>query len=233
MDLEAVAERARPPTGSPTVSDDDTMHTLLDLARDAAHEVERPAAPLTTFLVGVAVGRGATLGAAAGTAIGAAPYAPSRRSEQPGNAPATAPVTGRALTWGRAPLWVRWARLVVFVVVLGTVFVNLGEWQLDRLDQRRERNATTLTNETGPVRPRPRSSPGRSPSRPVAAGRGAGTFDAEHQFVVRYRQQRRRDGYEVVTPLRTAAGVVLVDRGFVGPRRQPDPAARRRRPPAR
>jgi hypothetical protein len=27
---------------------------ILDLARDAAHEVERPAAPLTTFLVGYA-----------------------------------------------------------------------------------------------------------------------------------------------------------------------------------
>lgn len=33
---------------------------VLDLARDAAHGVARPAAPLTTFLVGVAVGRGAT-----------------------------------------------------------------------------------------------------------------------------------------------------------------------------
>ncbi|CAI9402249.1 DUF6457 domain-containing protein [Aestuariimicrobium sp. T2.26MG-19.2B] len=31
---------------------------VLDLARDAAHAVMRPAAPLTTFLVGVAVGRG-------------------------------------------------------------------------------------------------------------------------------------------------------------------------------
>ncbi len=28
--------------------------TVLDLARDAAHQVERPAAPLTTFLVGYA-----------------------------------------------------------------------------------------------------------------------------------------------------------------------------------
>jgi hypothetical protein len=27
---------------------------VLDLARDAAHEVERPAAPITTFLVGYA-----------------------------------------------------------------------------------------------------------------------------------------------------------------------------------
>ena len=41
--------------------DDDAVHTLLDLARDSAHEVERVAAPLTTFLVGIAVGRGATL----------------------------------------------------------------------------------------------------------------------------------------------------------------------------
>ncbi len=46
----------------------DAVHTLLDLARDAAHEVERPAAPLTTFLIGVAVGRGASLGAVAAKA---------------------------------------------------------------------------------------------------------------------------------------------------------------------
>lgn len=30
---------------------------LLDLARDAAHGVARPAAPLTTFLAGLAAGR--------------------------------------------------------------------------------------------------------------------------------------------------------------------------------
>lgn len=29
---------------------------ILDLARDAAHQIERPAAPLTTFLVGYAAG---------------------------------------------------------------------------------------------------------------------------------------------------------------------------------
>ena len=46
--------------------DDNDIHTLLDLARDCAHEVERTAAPLTTFLVGIAVGRGIeTLGGAA------------------------------------------------------------------------------------------------------------------------------------------------------------------------
>lgn len=31
--------------------------TVLDVARDVAHGVARPAAPLTTFLLGIAVGR--------------------------------------------------------------------------------------------------------------------------------------------------------------------------------
>jgi hypothetical protein len=48
--------------------DDDAVRTLLALARDSAHEVERIAAPLTTFLVGIAVGRGAVLTTAAATA---------------------------------------------------------------------------------------------------------------------------------------------------------------------
>jgi hypothetical protein len=39
--------------------------TVLDLARDVAHQVERPAAPLTAFLLGLAVGRGQPLAAAA------------------------------------------------------------------------------------------------------------------------------------------------------------------------
>ena len=48
--------------------DDNAVRTVLDLARDSAHEVERVAAPLTTFLVGIAVGRGAALSTAAETA---------------------------------------------------------------------------------------------------------------------------------------------------------------------
>jgi hypothetical protein len=34
------------------------MKAVLELARDVAHGVDRPAAPLTAYLVGVAVGRG-------------------------------------------------------------------------------------------------------------------------------------------------------------------------------
>jgi hypothetical protein len=32
---------------------------VLDLARDVAHSVARPAAPLTSYLLGIAVGQGA------------------------------------------------------------------------------------------------------------------------------------------------------------------------------
>jgi hypothetical protein len=34
------------------------MRQVLDLARDVAHSVDRPAAPLTAYMMGVAVGRG-------------------------------------------------------------------------------------------------------------------------------------------------------------------------------
>jgi cytochrome oxidase assembly protein ShyY1 len=113
-------------------------------------------------------------------------------------------------------LWLRWALLIVFVVVLGVAFVSLGNWQLDRLAQRKERNATTIANEQKPIQPYEQVF-----THPITDAdqwqrvEARGTFDAEHQFVVRYRGNGGADGYEVVTPLRTASGAVLVDRGFI------------------
>jgi Domain of unknown function (DUF6457) len=50
--------------------------TVLDLARDVAHAVDRPAAPLTAYLLGVAVGGGRPLpDAAAGVRALAAAWA--------------------------------------------------------------------------------------------------------------------------------------------------------------
>lgn len=124
-------------------------------------------------------------------------------------------------------LWVRWALLIVFVGLIGTVFVNLGDWQLDRLRQRRERNAATIGNEQAPVRPAEDVF-----TRTIAEAdqwqrvEARGSFDADHQFVVRYRDNGGSDGYEVVTPLRMATGTLLVDRGFVRlPGNAPIPAA--------
>lgn len=45
--------------GLDLATDKSDVDRVLDLARDAAHQVTRPAAPLTTYLLGVAVGRGA------------------------------------------------------------------------------------------------------------------------------------------------------------------------------
>ena len=39
------------------VEDDIDVDLILDLAKIAAHRVERPAAPVTTYLVGLAVAR--------------------------------------------------------------------------------------------------------------------------------------------------------------------------------
>ncbi|GAB3697082.1 DUF6457 domain-containing protein [Mariniluteicoccus flavus] len=50
------------------VMDEESIHIILDLARDAARNVVRPSAPLTAFLVGIAVGRGQSLGSAAAKA---------------------------------------------------------------------------------------------------------------------------------------------------------------------
>lgn len=51
---------------------------VLDLARDVAHGVARPAAPLTAYLLGVAVGQGRPLaGSAARISQLAAEWAPA------------------------------------------------------------------------------------------------------------------------------------------------------------
>jgi hypothetical protein len=70
MDIEAWLERLSAELEVADIRlDDNDVRTLLDLARDAAHQVgERIAAPLTTYLVGVAVGRGQILDHAAARA---------------------------------------------------------------------------------------------------------------------------------------------------------------------
>jgi len=107
--------------------------------------------------------------------------------------------------------------LVLFVAVLGVVFVNLGEWQLRRLHQRRANNVITRTNEAAPV-----ADFTKIFTHPITTAdewrrvRVTGTFDAGRQYVIRYRNNGDDDGYEVVTPLRTDSGkTVLIDRGFV------------------
>jgi hypothetical protein len=55
-DLQDWARRAADELGLPEGPD---VGLLLQLSREVAHRVVRPAAPVTTYLLGVAVGRGA------------------------------------------------------------------------------------------------------------------------------------------------------------------------------
>ena len=50
-----------------------TQKTVLNLARVAAHTVDRPAAPLTAYVLGVAVGRGEPLAETAAKTPAACP----------------------------------------------------------------------------------------------------------------------------------------------------------------
>ena len=79
--LAAVASRLDLPGGPLTETE---VSVLLDLARDAAHEVERVAAPLTTFLAGVAVGRGLSLEDAARTLTNLLAEPAPRPDDSPG-----------------------------------------------------------------------------------------------------------------------------------------------------
>lgn len=125
------------------------------------------------------------------------------------SAPMGARPTGRRM-------WLRWLMLAVFVVALAIAFVNLGFWQLARLDQQRAMNNSVISHEN--------STPVDFASvfnhtiveadqwQRVAV---KGTFDADHQYLVRYRSNGDDSGYEVITPLHTTTGAwVLVDRGF-------------------
>ncbi|MEU9505501.1 DUF6457 domain-containing protein [Micromonospora sp. NPDC048170] len=62
---------------------------VLDLARDVAHQVLRPGAPVTAYLLGLAVGQGADpAGAAARLSALAASWPVELGAERPGGTPA-------------------------------------------------------------------------------------------------------------------------------------------------
>jgi len=97
-------------------------------------------------------------------------------------------------------LWLRWLGLLVFVVVLGGIFLRLGEWQVHRLEQRKESNAVVVAHENNPVMPLSQRGyavvqDGDQWQRVSVTG----TFDASHQLEVRYRSNDGATGTEVVT----------------------------------
>jgi cytochrome oxidase assembly protein ShyY1 len=113
----------------------------------------------------------------------------------------------------------RWLALMVAVALLVTIFVQLAQWQLHRLEQRRAANAVVTTNAGAAARP---VGEVLAPDRAVTDHtewtpvRARGHYDVDHEILVRYRPFEGEPGFHVLTPLvladRTA---VLVDRGWI------------------
>jgi surfeit locus 1 family protein len=106
------------------------------------------------------------------------------------------------------PKWILSHLLVLGIVVL---FVNLGFWQLRRLDQRKAFNDTIRAAlAEGPVPLVPGVTPGEWERVELH-----GTFRAGTDVLVANRVQNDQSGYWVMTAFDTADGTVAVDRGFV------------------
>jgi cytochrome oxidase assembly protein ShyY1 len=99
------------------------------------------------------------------------------------------------------------------VLALAVLFVALGFWQLDRHHDARSAERARRAALAAPA-PDLASLARVEPGRRVSA---LGRYDARHQALLRNRVRDGTGGYDVLTPLVTDHGtVVLVDRGFVG-----------------
>lgn len=114
-------------------------------------------------------------------------------------------------------LTVRGALAAIFILAMCALCVRLGFWQLDRLEQRRARNAAIraataqpplrLDSITVPADPRPLAW-----RRAEAQGR----YHHAGDMVLRGRSREGRPGVQLVSPLVMANGrVVMVNRGWV------------------
>ena len=119
--------------------------------------------------------------------------------------------TRQTLRTALAPRWWPWHLLLVVAVgVMGW----LGWWQLqsfEDVDRPAEDGSARVVPLDRVTAPGDRLRPG-DPGREVTA---VGTWQPESQVIVPGRERGGRDGVLVVTPLRTARGVVPVVRGWV------------------
>lgn len=114
------------------------------------------------------------------------------------------------------------------IVIIGVIFlVNLGFWQLRRLEQRRALNAQIIAG----LNANPTMLTG-APVDPAELHRRrvvvTGTLDNAQNVIIQNRPFNGDPGDELVTPLRISGSdtAVLIDRGWI-PLDQTEPAARR------
>jgi surfeit locus 1 family protein len=106
--------------------------------------------------------------------------------------------------------------LIACFTIVALIFARLGVWQMDRLRERRAANLLALEARSAP---RIRLD-GATPVTAELDGRevsATGSYDHEHDVVLRGKAYRGSPGVEVVTPLVLEGGgtAVLVNRGFL------------------
>jgi len=113
------------------------------------------------------------------------------------------------------PKWVGFHLLVAVAIV---TMINLGFWQLRRLDERQAFNAVVEERYDAPPLPlddllTTSADPERIEWRPVTA---SGTYLVDEMILIANRSQGGRAGLNVVTPVRLDDDrILLVNRGFV------------------
>ena len=108
-----------------------------------------------------------------------------------------------------------WA-FAALTVLVGAVCILLGLWQLDRLEERRQRNRAIQTQLDQPIVD---LSAGLDPAQELTYRRlrARGTFDAAHEIMLSNRSYSGQAGVHVITPLKIngADSAILVDRGWI------------------
>ncbi|MEY2450806.1 MAG: hypothetical protein QOD92_380 [Acidimicrobiaceae bacterium] len=115
----------------------------------------------------------------------------------------------------------KWLLSHVLVLALVVVMINLGFWQLRRLDEKKAHNSSVRANESIPVAPIDSL---LQPSDPASTGAAVafrrvtitGEYDRGNEVIIRARSLNERPGVWVASPLRLSNGAaVLVVRGFL------------------
>ncbi len=116
----------------------------------------------------------------------------------------------------------RWLVGHVLALVMVGLFVNFGFWQLRRLEQRRARNAVIDSRIHLPPRPLADVLVPGAEVPEYTKVTVVGTFDAEHEVLLRGRSLDGRPGFNLLTPLvlddsagERRGSAVLVERGWV------------------
>lgn len=124
----------------------------------------------------------------------------------------------------------RWLGTTLLVLIAAGVMVRLGVWQLDRLEQRRARNALILQNASADALDlnqalvQDKTDWERQAFRLITV---SGFYLHEEEILLLNQVWEGQPGYHLITPLRISGtnSVILVDRGWI-PLNQKDEATR-------